>query len=164
MRSSGTSFAAPLVSGICALLLQANPSWGPSEVLDRLRSTALDLGEAGPDTIYGWGQVDALAASDIKIAAPENAVALAPFPNPARDGSVYFPLLVNRREEIELSIFDAAGNLVFSRDWSMLAGDYTQAMSAPKWEMAANTANGLYFYRVHSASLDQSGTIAVVRR
>jgi serine protease AprX len=164
VRSSGTSFAAPLVSGICALLLQANPSWGPSEVLDRLRSTALDLGEAGPDTIYGWGQVDALAASDIKIAAPENAVALAPFPNPARDGSVYFPLLVNRREEIELSIFDAAGNLVFSRDWSMLAGDYTQAMSAPKWEMAANTANGLYFYRVHSASLDQSGTIAVVRR
>lgn len=164
LRSSGTSFAAPIVSGICALLLQANPHWGPTEVLQRLRSTALDLGEAGPDTVYGWGQVDALAASDIKIATPESAAVLAPFPNPARGGSVYFPLLVKRREEVELSVFDTAGNLVFKRGWSMLAGEYTRATSAPRWEMAANTANGLYFYRVRSASLEQSGTIAVVRR
>ena len=164
LRSSGTSFAAPMVSGICALLLQANPHWGPEEVLESLRSTALDLGEAGPDTLYGWGQVDALAASGIEVLAPGNTAIMAPFPNPARVGSVYFPLLVNQREEVELSVFDTAGNLVFKRDWSLLAGVYTQAANAPRWEMEANTASGLYFYRVRSASLDQAGTIAVVRR
>jgi hypothetical protein len=153
-----------MVSGICALLLQANPHWGPEEVLESLRSTALDLGEAGPDTLYGWGQVDALAASGIEVLAPGNTAIMAPFPNPARVGSVYFPLLVNQREEVELSVFDTAGNLVFKRDWSLLAGVYTQAANAPRWEMEANTASGLYFYRVRSASLDQAGTIAVVRR
>ena len=55
VRRGGTSFAAPLVSGVCALLLQKNPEWTPAQVLEALRSTALDLGTAGPDTVYGWG-------------------------------------------------------------------------------------------------------------
>ena len=42
VRKGGTSFAAPLVSGVCALLLQKNPEWGPDQVLggfafDRVR-------------------------------------------------------------------------------------------------------------------------------
>ena len=44
VRKGGTSFAAPLVSGVCALLLQKNPEWRPDQVLEALRSTALDLG------------------------------------------------------------------------------------------------------------------------
>ena len=163
-RSSGTSFAAPVVSGICALLLQIHPDWQPQDVLAALRSTALDLGDAGPDTVYGWGHVQALAASGLRVAQPDRAAALVPFPNPVQGESVYFPLLVDRREEVQLSVFDAAGNVVFSRVWDMLSGTYTQQGNAPRWNIAADLANGLYFYRMHSTSFDRSGTLAVVRR
>jgi len=55
--ADGTSFAAPLVAGACALLLQMHPTWGPSEVISALRSEASR--SAAPDNSYGWGVIDA---------------------------------------------------------------------------------------------------------
>jgi len=60
-RSSGTSFATPLVAGVAALLLEANPDWTPEDVRRALTSTASR--SANPDNDYGWGIVDALAAA-----------------------------------------------------------------------------------------------------
>lgn len=56
-RRNGTSFAAPLVAGACALLLQVHPTWGPSDVLAALRAEASNA--ASPDNVYGWGVIDA---------------------------------------------------------------------------------------------------------
>lgn len=57
---SGTSASCPLVAGVCALILQAHPEWGPTEVRDAIRNTASRA--ANPDTLYGWGLVDAYKA------------------------------------------------------------------------------------------------------
>lgn len=59
-RGSGSSFAAPLVSGVVAQLLQADPSLTPDQVKDALRSTARSID--GDATAQGRGIVDALAA------------------------------------------------------------------------------------------------------
>jgi bacillopeptidase F len=60
---TGTSFAAPQVAGIAALLLQANPSLTPTEVADALRSTADAVGLPPlPNNDVGWGRVNALTA------------------------------------------------------------------------------------------------------
>ena len=56
----GTSYSCPLVAGVCALLLQKNPSLTPMEVLQILRSTA-SL-SSNPNNQYGWGIIDALDA------------------------------------------------------------------------------------------------------
>src|SRR5660398_255575 len=61
-RASGTSFAAPLVSGAAALLLSVDPTLSPQELTTILTSSAEDLGPAGWDEDYGWGQLDAAAA------------------------------------------------------------------------------------------------------
>ncbi len=164
LRSSGTSFAAPMVSGICALLLQAHPEWGPDEVLQALRSTALDLGEAGPDTVYGWGQVNALAASGLEVFQPGEHALLSPFPNPAQDGVVHFPVRLAERDLIELSIFDLTGNRIFVETWQFLVGDHTQPGRAPRWIPGDDVANGIYYYLMRSAGFIRSGKVALLRR
>lgn len=52
---SGTSYAAPLVSGAAALVWQAFPYFNNDLVRQTLLGTATDLGEAGPDAVFGYG-------------------------------------------------------------------------------------------------------------
>ncbi len=56
----GTSYSCPLAAGVCALILQKNPSLNPMEVLQILRSTASR--SSNPDNQYGWGIINALTA------------------------------------------------------------------------------------------------------
>lgn len=58
----GTSFSAPHVAGVAALLLSVDPSLTPAEVRHAMDATATDLGTAGYDHRYGYGLVDACAA------------------------------------------------------------------------------------------------------
>ncbi len=55
VRMSGTSMAAPHVSGAAALLLGANPSLTPARISRLLELTATDLGETGKDERFGSG-------------------------------------------------------------------------------------------------------------
>ncbi len=57
----GTSFSCPLVAGVAALVLSAHPWLTPMELRDALRETADRA--ASPDTVYGWGLVDAVKAA-----------------------------------------------------------------------------------------------------
>ena len=59
---SGTSFAAPQVSGAVALLAQAFPNLTGAEIVEILLETARDAGAAGIDRIYGTGILDIAAA------------------------------------------------------------------------------------------------------
>ena len=61
-HATGTSFAAPIVSGVVALMRAANPELLSYEVIEMLEATALDLGDVGYDVGYGHGRVDAFAA------------------------------------------------------------------------------------------------------
>jgi hypothetical protein len=55
---SGTSFAAPHVSGAVAVLMSAFPNLTPEQVVTLLLTTATDLGAAGVDDVYGRGLVN----------------------------------------------------------------------------------------------------------
>jgi len=59
---SGTSFAAPEVSGAAALVWQAYPYFSNDLVRQTLLGTARDLGAPGPDTTFGYGMLDAFKA------------------------------------------------------------------------------------------------------
>ncbi len=67
-NGSGTSFAAPLVAGAAALLLEIHRDWTPADVRAALQSTA-DR-STNPDNDYGWGIVDAAAAASLNYAFP----------------------------------------------------------------------------------------------
>lgn len=55
---SGTSFAAPQISGAVALLAQAFPNLSGSQIVSILFSSARDAGTSGVDATYGSGILD----------------------------------------------------------------------------------------------------------
>ena len=55
---SGTSMAAPHVTGALGLLFERFPYLTGAQVRDVMLTTATDLGEEGVDEIYGWGLLD----------------------------------------------------------------------------------------------------------
>ncbi|CAI8308257.1 MAG: Serine protease AprX [Euryarchaeota archaeon UBA443] len=68
-RGSGTSYATPAVSGIMAMMIEANPDLTPAEIKEILKLTAERRGEpSAPDVDpfwnrdFGFGMVDAYAA------------------------------------------------------------------------------------------------------
>ncbi|MEI7030731.1 type VII secretion-associated serine protease mycosin [Streptomyces pratensis] len=71
---NGTSFSAPYVAGVAALLVAKYPSWEPAEIIARIEQTA-ERSVAGHDPFVGWGVVDPVRAlagdeDDVPIASP----------------------------------------------------------------------------------------------
>ncbi|GAA3302726.1 hypothetical protein GCM10020218_098870 [Dactylosporangium vinaceum] len=58
----GTSFAAPIVSGVAALMRANNPALTPAQLLATIKGTARDAGPRGFDKYFGNGVLDAYAA------------------------------------------------------------------------------------------------------
>lgn len=65
-RADGTSFAAPIVSGVASWLIAARPKLAPSQYADLLRATAKRAGTGSWSGRAGFGTVDLAAA----LAAP----------------------------------------------------------------------------------------------
>jgi hypothetical protein len=75
---SGTSMSTPHVAAVAGLVRSAHPTETVDQVEQALRSTAVDLGVAGRDDMFGSGRVDAAAA----IAWTPGPTPPAPTPNP----------------------------------------------------------------------------------
>ncbi len=110
-RSNGTSFATPMVAGVVAQLLQAAPALSPIEIRDILRQTASQA--AAPDTVLGWGLVNASAARDaISIADAEGGPDAAGWrlaPSVVRAGGT---LVVETPAPAPLAVYDVTGRRV----------------------------------------------------
>ena len=63
-RGRGTSFATPVISALAAVAKQAQPALDADGYLALLASTASDCGEAGYDTTFGYGVVNAEALTE----------------------------------------------------------------------------------------------------
>ena len=78
-RGSGTSYATPAVSGILAMMIEANPDLSTAEMKEILKLTAERRGEpSAPDVDpfwnrdFGWGMVDAYEAVSLSIYMRDN--------------------------------------------------------------------------------------------
>ncbi|MGG0936342.1 S8 family peptidase [Brevibacillus centrosporus] len=55
---SGTSMACPHVAALAALVRSVHPDMKSHDVMELIRSSALDLGPPGHDQLYGYGMID----------------------------------------------------------------------------------------------------------
>jgi len=81
---SGTSFSAPIVAGVAALVLSVQPGLTGPQVQNILEKSADDLGSAGWDSSYGYGRVNAAAAVSMALGSTP-APAPPPPPTPPAD-------------------------------------------------------------------------------
>jgi subtilisin family serine protease len=63
----GTSYAAPYVAGTAALVVEGHPTFTPEQVRSVLRYSAVDVASEGPDTVSGYGRLDARAAAEFAV-------------------------------------------------------------------------------------------------
>jgi type VII secretion-associated serine protease mycosin len=70
-KVQGTSFAAPLVTATAALVRAKWPEMSAATVVNRLITTASDLGAVGRDDRYGYGLVDPVAALTVGVSTVE---------------------------------------------------------------------------------------------
>lgn len=84
---SGTSFSAPYVAGVAALLREKYPDWTAAEIVARIEQTAQRT-DPGRNNFIGWGVVDPVAA--LTDNAPAESVAV-PAPPTARTSAPIAP-------------------------------------------------------------------------
>ena len=73
-RGSGTSYATPAVTGVIALIMEANPELDPFQIKEILKQTAERRGEPFDTSVdpfwnedFGWGMVDAYEAVKLSL-------------------------------------------------------------------------------------------------
>jgi hypothetical protein len=168
VRVSGTSFSTPLTAGLVALLLEAHPAWGPFEVREALRRTALNHGS--PNTDIGWGLVQGQAAwswvpgpTAVSPQAGATSLALAAGPSPARTGArlaIRFAAPAGARARIE--VFDLAGR----RRVRLFEGAAAGATTVPWTGTAADGSRlpaGVYWIRMEANVAGRSRESRAVR-
>jgi serine protease AprX len=143
LQLSGTSFSAPVVSGLAANILGAHPDWSPDQVKGALMLTATPLRNAVPNSI-GVGEANIQKALDPRLIAPPNPnLALNAFLVPDPAGS-------------SQPIFDAASwSSVASSNASWSSASWSSASwSSASWSSASWSSNVL---RANNAANDGQG-------
>jgi len=155
--ASGTSISAPIVAGVAALVISANPSLTAPQVQDILKQSADDVGSSGWDASYGWGRVNAARAVGLAVGntspPPDTTPPAVGFSSPAPGATVSSTLSVQVTASdnvgVNLVSLSVDGTLVggdnaapYTFSWSTnTASNGTHTLMATASDVAGNTTN-----------------------
>jgi len=160
--ASGTSFSAPMVSGLAALIWSARPSLINDQVWDVMKNSADDLGPMGADVQYGRGRINAFNAIQYALSGTftdfHGKYKAYAYPNPFRpktDHLVTFTIPTDvLGNNPELKIYTQEGELV-------------KKLSSPGWdgktEAGFSAASGVYIFYLKTDKGSAKGKFAVLR-
>ncbi len=148
--AEGTSFAAPLVSGTVALMLQVNPKLTYDEVKSILQASAVKdtftrNTNGAPNNYFGAGKLNTLDAVALSLRTTGNhefsiSSSIHIYPNPVKD-NIHLELHQGLKL-VRLSLFDVQGKLWLNE---------TNATETQKITLNANQLpKGLYFLQVET--------------
>ena len=118
-RFSGTSMAAPMVTGVAALILEANPYLSSQQVKDIIIQSAREDNKTGviPEngsTQWGWGKLNAylavkLALNTIGLEENDQVIPWSVYPNPVSN-ELHFTLIDELPSSVQ--IIDGMGKVI----------------------------------------------------
>lgn len=111
---NAVSAAAPLATGVIALMLEAVPTLTPAQIKSDLQQSAVGDNETGsvPNNTWGYGKLDALLAIENALGVSEQSSrATTVFPNPVRD----ILHIQSNNNLIAIDIRDAQGRIILSQ-------------------------------------------------
>ncbi|NLA24702.1 MAG: S8 family serine peptidase [Bacteroidales bacterium] len=118
--SSGTSFSAPIISGLAACLWQAHPNFTNLQIMQAIKKSAHQYNS--PDNIYGYGIPDFALAheilSNIDEIENENQHKLKVYPNPFNQ-SVIVEYKDIENEQISIIISNIQGEEIFNKSYEL---------------------------------------------
>jgi hypothetical protein len=149
----GTSFAAPHVAGLSAMLLQLHPTWTPGAVRKALESTAAAVtGAARPNNNEGWGLVQGNAANGFNPAPfpPSILPTATDFQDSATGAGITLRILVKPNGGVDsviasLAAFGVAGTLTLSDSGTIAGGWHVYKAN---YTIPPGTASGMRHIRV----------------
>ena len=163
-NASGTSFSAPMVSGLAALIWSANPSLTNDQVWAVLKNSSDDLGFPGADQYFGFGRINAFKAVQLAVngtfsdlSAKHKAYA---YPNPFRpkiNNYITFTIPADiSGANLEIKIYTQEGELVkkLADSWQWWDG---------KNESGFFAASGVYIFYIKTDKGSAKGKFAVIR-
>jgi len=120
-RANGTSFSCPVISGMCACLMQAVPEATNTDIINYLRRSS-DRFLTTPDSLYGYGLPDfrnaLISLQESLLSKPENELILSP--NPFTDDiNITFKQAPGK---LRLEIYTATGRLLSKRNFNSYTG------------------------------------------
>ena len=174
VTNTGTSFAAPNVAGVAALLIAAKPNFTGSNITSYVRSTlrtsadAVGLGTAAEGfktagNSSGAGRVNAFLAMRLAITGQladfQGEDKVVAFPNPFRadrhqNVTFAFPPSLQGSTDVTIKIYTMDGALV---------RDLRSATWNLKNEHGRNVASGTYLFAVSTSQGKKTGRISVIR-
>jgi serine protease len=151
----GTSMATPHVSGVAAIVWSAKPTATNAQVRDALTSTAIDLGAAGRDNNFGYGLVQAFAATEKLLGGGGGTPAPAPAGLTATNGgTVKGKINFNLAWTAGGTTVDIRRNGAVVRAGTANTGSYTDSVKV--------RGSGSFSYQVCNAGTTTcSGTVSV---
>jgi serine protease AprX len=158
---SGTSWACPMVAGAAALILEADPSLTPMQLLDLLRSTSSQ--SSNPDNLMGWGIIDTYAAIQSLVTSTDNNnvvedyYILRNYPNPFNP-STTVQFAVPKKSIIKLTLHNALGEEIRV----LFDGEVNPGLQEFKLD-AGNYASGVYFIRMIAEDKIHSLKVALMK-
>ncbi len=156
----GTSGATPIVAGICALMLSANPNLTAKEVKDILQKTADKIGDPseyvnGHSRKYGYGRVNAdkAVAEAIRRRDAASKPPVVEVATPVASGQGLFRFSVERQPSqgfsVQMGVFAEYGNV-------LIAAEKLQQKFQQPIVVNINELNGKTVYKVLVGVFDKS--------
>jgi hypothetical protein len=152
MLARGTSFAAPFVAGVVALMLQQNPDLDQEDIRQILQNTAIRDSVTGlsPNNDYGWGRLNFQALCDYLVGTEKPspgetgnpALLCRNYPNPFNPETRIF-YQMNKTEEGVITLFNPSGRLISKKQ---VKGNGSFVWSASGY------GSGIYFCRLKAGN------------
>lgn len=146
---SGTSLAAPHVSGALALLLSAFPNLSPSRQEAALRNGAIDLGDVGPDNRFGQGQLNVFNSYQWLLTSSPNQP---PEVEAGANLSVTLPVSITLRGSVSDDGLPISNTLAIT--WSVVSGSGAVHFGAPQHEVTTATFDAAGTYQLRLTASD----------